>query len=995
MKSNYITLLLLCCFTVLGVFGQQTTSNPTVVITASEFRVVEPFNNEDLIPVDTTPREVNNKNWINYPTNFNALPKGKDPLLKESSKRAGTIATRSPLVNFDGAISGVHSGAVPPDPTGAAGPNHYIHAWNSGFAIFDKSGALLQPHASLANIWPGETTGDPIFMYDRYADRFVVTQFDGNPNALLVAVSQGPDPVNDGWFTYSFNTGLFPDYPHYGIWHDGYYVAVNKNPGAGQEQFYAMERDKLLAGDATAQLVGFIPPGNIENNAAVFAAMPMNSVGPTLPDASLPGYFTYLQDDAWAGGVDRLNIWEVELDWDNVGNSTISAPLTLNTTPFDSFVAPFGTGEVPQPGTTQPVDGITGVVSYSVDYYNFGGDNSALLNFNVDVNGDNTVLGIRWFELRENTGSWSIFQEGTFAPDDGLYRFMGSMGIDQNRNIGLAYSAGNADNFISLRYTGRFANSPLGEMVFAEQTIVQGAGSQDFSNRYGDYAHLTLDPSDNETFWFTSEYFASNNEWRTRIAAFKISPNGGNDVGVTAITAPNDNALTNSETVTIELINYGSDTQTDIPVWFQVDGGSMIMETVPGPLNSTETTTYTFTATADLGSGSPSYNITASTDLAGDIDTGNDAISKEVFNVFADDIGVTSINSPATAQGLTANEVVQVTVENFGGDPQSNFDVTYTVDGMNPITEQIAGPLNSGETVDYDFTTTVDVSNVGTAYEISATTSLPGDEDTSNDSVTTSVYNAGCIPAAASCGVDGIKRFVLNTIDIGDGSDGCNSTGAVQGYNDYTGLSTDLDREAGSNEYILQSQHNWAGGATVEQLSVWIDFDDNGVFDGTEQLIVAQNYTSANELNDFDLVIPTDANLGSHILRARGLDPTGNPGDPNDPCADMQFGETFDFTVNIVDGSLSVDDQALLDAEFNIYDRGDNNFELVLRTSNFTDELVVTMHNVLGQRLVRNRVNYENGQYTYNMTLDGLSAGVYLVRIGNNSFGRVKRIVVK
>ena len=99
-----------------------------------------------------------------------------------------------------------------------------MHSYNSGFVIFDRDGNVLMPHSSLANIWPGETSGDPIVLYDRYADRFVITQFDssGPPYGLLFAVSQGPDPVNDGWFTYRYDLPTFQDYPHYGIWHDAY-----------------------------------------------------------------------------------------------------------------------------------------------------------------------------------------------------------------------------------------------------------------------------------------------------------------------------------------------------------------------------------------------------------------------------------------------------------------------------------------------------------------------------------------------------------------------------------------------------------------------------------------------------------------------------------------------------------------------------------------------------------------------------------------------------
>ena len=621
------TLLALCVFMLtFSVAQAQEHKSPEFISTVSEFKVVPPLSQQRRIAPDLVTKEVNNNRWLNYPTNFDAYPKGED-ILRQSQK--GAVQGRAPIVNIDGATVGVHTGAYPPDPTGAVGPNHYIHSYNSGFVIYDKTGNILQDHSSLAMIFPGEALGDPIVLYDRYVDRFVVTQFSNSPDGLLIAVAQGPDPVNDGWFTYRFDMDSFPDYPKYSIWHDGYYMTANK----GGNHFYALERDKLIAGDNTAQIVGFTLPGISGNPNTVFSPLPMNSVGPNLPDPATPGYVTYLQDDAWAATAqDHIKIWEVNLDWTNVANSNITAPVELVTTPFDSFTAAFGSGEVPQPGTTQRIDGITGVISYNCNYYNFGSHNSVTLNFNVDVNGDNSILGIRWYELRDNGGAWNIFQEGTYAPNDGLYRFMGSMSMDANGNIGLAYAVGNATTFPSLRYTGRYANSPLGEMVVAEEVIVDGGASQTNTNRFGDYAHLTLDPVDNQTFWFCSEYVNSQDEWRTRIAAFKIAPDSPTDVGVTAITAPVDATLSANESITITVFNFGTDTQTNIPVSYQIDGGAVVNEVFPGPLASTESADYTFTTTADLSNEGQTYTILASTNLSGDSNTSNDPFSKDVIH---------------------------------------------------------------------------------------------------------------------------------------------------------------------------------------------------------------------------------------------------------------------------------------------------------------------------------------------------------------------------
>ncbi len=108
-----------------------------------------------------------------------------------------------------------------------------------------------------------------------------------------------------------------------------------------------------------------------------------------------------------------------------------------------------------------------------------------------------------------------------------------------------------------IRYTGRFDGDPLGQMTVAETEIIQGSGVQTFTNRFGDYSHLTLDPN-NFTFWHTAEYFSSNNNWRTQIASFTLSGGFTNDVGVNALIQPDNGILTNAETVEVTIRNFGA-----------------------------------------------------------------------------------------------------------------------------------------------------------------------------------------------------------------------------------------------------------------------------------------------------------------------------------------------------------------------------------------------------------------------------------------------------
>ena len=84
----------------------------------------------------------------------------------------------------------------------------------------------------------GNNNGDPIVMYDHLADRFFVSQFNVGTNALIIGVSQTPDPTG-AYNLYNYPLDAFPDYPHYAVWHDGYYLTANKTQG---DKVYVLDR---------------------------------------------------------------------------------------------------------------------------------------------------------------------------------------------------------------------------------------------------------------------------------------------------------------------------------------------------------------------------------------------------------------------------------------------------------------------------------------------------------------------------------------------------------------------------------------------------------------------------------------------------------------------------------------------------------------------------------------------------------------------------------
>lgn len=441
--------------------------------------------------------------------NPNALPQGNDPIIQDNY---GTEINKALIKNWDG-----QTGAFPPDPSGAAGPNHYVQAVNTKYRVYDKNGSPLTASLNLSSLWAGSSNdGDPIVMYDRHADRWVITQFQISGNKILFAISTTPDPTGT-YYTYSFTMPTFPDYPKYSIWSDGYYMTSNTN----NKNAVVYERAKMLVGDPTAAMVGITMP-SFTTHYGFKSVLPADADG-DLPPYGTPNYMFYFQDDSWSGvPQDCIKILKFQVNWTTPASSSITLHQTLYPSAFNS-VFTTNWNDIVQKNSTQKLDAISSIFNYRAQYLRWPGYNSVTLCHVTDVNNAN-LGGIRWYELRqdEGTAQFSVYQEGTYAPADGDSRFVGSIAMDENKNIGLAYSISGVNSFPSLGFTGRYSTMPLGEMSMMEEIAIAGSSAQSGGNRFGDYAHLTLDPN-GTTFWFTGEYIGNSGSRRTRIFSFDLT----------------------------------------------------------------------------------------------------------------------------------------------------------------------------------------------------------------------------------------------------------------------------------------------------------------------------------------------------------------------------------------------------------------------------------------------------------------------------------------
>lgn len=489
------------------------------------------------------------KNRI-FPFAETALPKGPDPIRQDFM---GTrVDNQSLQLNFDGQTSPYY----PPDCNGTAGPDHFMQTINTVYAIYDKAGTLVAGPTNMNQLFgnvPGanRNDGDPIMLYDEQADRWLATEFSipfSGPNYILMAVSTTNDPTGT-WHTYSFQVASMPDYPKFSVWQDGYYMGVNNSSG---NDIYVFERNKMLNGEP-AQAVGFNNPWRPTSVDGFMCVPPLDNDGAYAPGGT-PGMFIAFNDDALGGGSDQLWLYELTVDWNTTANSTFLRTQQIDVQPFNSN---FGNNwnNIDQKGTNQRVDAIPQVIMNVPQYRNFGTHQTIVCCHTVNID-EVRHAGIRWYELRKTAADWEIRQQSTYAPDEHS-RWMGSMAMNGSGEIGLGYSVSSTEIHPGILYCGQSAGANAlanGILDMAEDTIWEGSASQTGANRWGDYSQVSVDPSDDKTFWFTTQYVGSGGSRKTRIASFRYA------FGPEVVTMPATNILMTSATLNATINPNGQET---------------------------------------------------------------------------------------------------------------------------------------------------------------------------------------------------------------------------------------------------------------------------------------------------------------------------------------------------------------------------------------------------------------------------------------------------
>ena len=686
-----------------------------------------------------------------------------DTAVQSSVAAAAAPAT---LTSFDGIGQGFVGPAgtftvqyAPPDTNGAVGPNHFVQIVNVSFAVFSKTGTPLYGPAAINTLWSGfgglcerDNDGDPTAVYDQLADRWVIQQFavsgaNGSsvPYLECIAVSTSGDPTGT-YNRYSYQSSKFPDYPKLGIWPDAYYLTTNdfnaNNSFAGASA-WAFDRAKMLAGDPSAS-------GQVVHLGSQYGGLlPSSLDGKTPPPVGSPDYFVALATST------SLFFWKFHVDFANMANSTFTGPTSLPVAGFTELCN--GGTCVPQAGTTQRLDSLADRLMYRLAYRNFGDHEALVVTHSVAPSTGGG--GIRWYEIRSPSGTPSVYQQSTYAPDT-RYRWMASAAMDGVGNIGVGYSLSSSTMNPAIAYTGRLASDPLNTLQ-AETVLVQGTGSQTATlSRWGDYSSMSVDPTDDCTFWYTTEYLTANGtwNWHTRIGTFKfancpatpaptvtgVSPSSGPTAGGTAI-AISGTGFAAGATVTVggtpaTGVSVVSATQINATTPAHAAGVADVVVTVGGQssaINAADRFTYVappptvsgVSPSSGTTLGGTAITITGTSFAAGATVTIGGTAASGVSVVSATQISATTL---AHAAGV-ADVIVTVGGQSSAANPADQFTYVVpppTVSGVSPT----SGLTDGGTAItitgtNFDATATVTVGGtaatgvaVVSATQINATT---------------------------------------------------------------------------------------------------------------------------------------------------------------------------------------------------------------------------------------------------------------------------------
>ena len=595
-------------------------------------------------------------------------------------------------------VTGGQAGAgIPPDTNGDVGPNHYIQAVNSAYAIYSKSTGTRLAAFTENSLFSGGPTGtlcdtnsvgDPVVLYDPMADRWILSNFaftfSGNntapPYYQCLAVSKSGDPVGGGWWLYAIRTdtglageppaGTLNDYGKFGIWTDCLYFSANGFNSSGSftgVEIGTFSKSDLYSGASLTSSLGW------NAGSTYYSMLPSNISGPagSLPPPGTPNYFVTESLAKFAFVVLKFTPGP-----NCGGGGSLGAPVEILQTSY----ADMGKNIVPQPGTTNLLDSLGERTMQKAQYLRVGSAESLWVTHTFRASSGGPT-GSQWAQLDVTGGTvaTTAAQQQKFDPGDGDYRWMSSIATDKDGNTALGYSVSGASTFPSIAYAGRLATDPPNNLPQSEVMLAVGAGSQVNDcggapcHRWGDYSSMSVDP-DGCTFWYTSEYYSSadhgaTGSWDTSIGSFKFP-------SCTTITCPADFAVDHdpgSCGAVVDLTGVHAATATGIPA------PTIVYSPASGGTFAGGATIVTATATNTAGSASCTFTVTVNPVVCAALDS--------CHEVGACDPATGACTNPTAPDGLGCSDGNDCTSGDVCAGGQCQPGALVSCNDFNPCTD--------------------------------------------------------------------------------------------------------------------------------------------------------------------------------------------------------------------------------------------------------------------------------------------------------------------
>jgi len=431
--------------------------------------------------------------------------------------------------DINGSFTGYYP--VPPDPSGAAGPNHLVSVVNCSIEWFTKEGAKeysnrlgayrdsISSGCFFEPLLPLTTCFDPKVIYDQYNGRFIIvalelTNLPAETSRIFIAVSKTTDP-NAGWWYTSINSSIlissdasWADYPGLAISMDAIYITANmfsfSNNSWKGARLWIISKGDGNAGfyDGGLPVVNVFDPYTI-TGAEANTYQPAHMFG--IPPVDV-GTFLVEYSGLTDGTNEYINVIRV--------SASATSPTFYyqqkvigNIDKINNWIAP----GAPQLGTDFLID-VGDRRAQNAVWRN----NNLWTAFIVQPNSgpDSNQVTAHWLKLNTNIlNSVSVSDQGNIGGEDiapGTFTFYPSISANSLDDVLIGFSASASSIYPGAYFTGIDSTTNAGN-VLPSQILKEGLDYYyrprgGIRNRWGDYSATCLDPSNDQDFYLYNEY---------------------------------------------------------------------------------------------------------------------------------------------------------------------------------------------------------------------------------------------------------------------------------------------------------------------------------------------------------------------------------------------------------------------------------------------------------------------------------------------------------